>query len=88
MCLIIDLLLRFFYYGLFAWVILSWIDVPSTHPLGNIKVSLDRLFSGILNPIRRYIPVLRLGGAGIDLSPIILIVGINIIRPYLYAIFC
>ncbi len=88
MCLLIDLLLRFFYYGLFGWIILSWIEVPSTHPLGNIKILLDKFFSSILSPIRRYIPTVRLGATGIDLSPIILILGINFIRPYLYTFFC
>ena len=88
MCLLIDLMLRIFYYGLFGWVILSWIEVPSTHPLGNIKMLLDKVFASILSPIRRYIPVLRLGATGMDLSPIVLIIGINLLRPYLYSFFC
>lgn len=88
MCMIIDLFIRFLYYSLFAWIILSWIDIPSTHPLGNIKITLNTMFSRVLNPIRRYIPVVRLGGAGLDLSPIILILGINYLRPFLYGFFC
>ena len=88
MCLLIDLLVRFLYYSLFAWVILSWVHVPSSHPLGAIKITLDQMFGRVLTPIRRFIPPIRLGGAGIDISPIILIFGINFLRPYLYAFFC
>jgi len=88
MCVIIDLFLRFLYYSLFAWIILSWIEIPSTHPLGNIKMSLDTMFNRVLNPIRRYIPIVRLGATGLDLSPIILIIGINYLRPNLYGLFC
>ena len=40
MCVLIDLFIRFLYYSLFAWVNLSWIHVPSTHPLGTIKNTL------------------------------------------------
>ena len=88
MCVAIDLLIRFLYYSLFAWIILSWIEIPSTHPLGNIKMSLDTMFNKVLNPIRRYIPIVRLGTTGLDLSPIILILGINYLRPTLYGFFC
>ena len=87
MCVLIDLFIRFLYYSLFAWVILSWIQVPSTHPLGTIKTTLDQMFGRILTPIRRFIPPIGFGGAGIDISPIILIFGINILRPYLYSFF-
>ncbi len=88
MCILIDLGIRFLYYSLFAWVILSWVEVPSTHPLGALKITLDRLFSKILTPIRKFIPPLRIGGAGIDISPIILIFGINFLRPYIYSFLC
>jgi uncharacterized protein YggT (Ycf19 family) len=88
MCLLLDLFFRFFYYGLFAWIILSWVQVPTTHPIGQIKVTLDTVFNRLLSPIRRYIPPLWFGGAGIDLSPLILIFGINFLRPYLYVLVC
>ena len=88
MCVLIDLFIRFLYYSLFAWVNLSWIHVPSTHPLGTIKNTLDQMFGRVLTPIRRFIPPIRFGGAGIDISPIILIFGINFLRPFLYSFFC
>ena len=82
MCNITYLLFQLFYYSLFAWIILSWIQVPYDHPIGQIKSVLDRYFERILAPIRSRIPALRIGMAGIDLSPLILILGFNFIRPF------
>jgi len=82
------LLFRLFYYSLFAWIILSWIQVPSDHPIGQVKSFLDRYFEKILSPIRSRIPALRIGMAGIDLSPLILIFGFNLAQPYILRIVC
>ena len=88
MCSVTYLLFRFFYYSLFAWIILSWIQVPYKHPIGQVKSFLDRYFERILAPIRTRIPALRIGMAGIDLSPLILIVGFNLAQPYILRIVC
>ena len=39
-------------------------------------------------PIRSRIPALRIGMAGIDLSPLILIVGFNFVQPYILRVVC
>ena len=88
MCSITILLFRVFYYSLFAWIILSWIQVPYDHPIGQIKSFLDKYFEKILYPIRSRVPALRIGMAGIDLSPLILIFGINILQPYILRVVC
>ena len=88
MCSLLILFFRFFSYALFAWIILSWVQVSPEHPLGQIKNVLDRSFSRILEPIRSRIPNLRIGMAGIDLSPLILIFGINLLQPYLLRVVC
>ena len=88
MCSITYLLFRLFYYSLFAWIILSWIQVPYDHPIGQVKNVLDRYFERILSPIRSRIPALRIGMAGIDLSPLILIVGFNLAQPYILRVVC
>lgn len=63
-----------------AWVILSWVRVSSTHPLGRITVFLDRIIYPVILPIRRVVPPLRLGGGALDLSPIVLLVGLSILQ--------
>ncbi|MFP3881003.1 MAG: YggT family protein [Actinomycetota bacterium] len=72
-------LLQIYFYAVFAWVILSWIRVSSTHPLGRVQVFLDRIIYPVILPIRRVVPPIRIGGGALDLSPIILLVGIQIL---------
>ncbi|HJQ76981.1 MAG TPA: YggT family protein [Acidimicrobiia bacterium] len=72
-------LLTIYFYAVFAWVILSWIRVSSTHPLGRVQTFLDRIIYPVILPIRRVIPPIRIGGGALDLSPIILLIAIQIL---------
>ena len=71
--------LTIYFYAVFAWVILSWVRVSSTHPLGRIQVFLDRIIYPVVLPIRRVIPPIRIGGGALDLSPIVLLIAIQIL---------
>lgn len=73
------ILLQLYFYAVFAWVILSWIRVSSTHPLGRVQVFLDRIIYPVILPIRRVVPPVRLGGGALDLSPIVLLLGIQVL---------
>lgn len=73
------LLLQIYFYAVLAWVILSWIPTSSTHPLGKVNVFLDRIIYPVILPLRRVIPPLRLGGGMLDLSPIVLLIGIRLL---------
>ena len=72
-------LLTIYFYAVFAWVILSWIRVSSTHPLGRIQTFLDRIIYPAILPLRRVIPPIRIGGGALDLTPIVLLLGIQIL---------
>lgn len=76
---LVAFLLEIYFYAVFAWVILSWIRVSSTHPLGRVQFFLDRIIYPVILPIRRVVPPVRIGGGALDLSPIILLVGIRIL---------
>ncbi|HEY6628363.1 MAG TPA: YggT family protein [Acidimicrobiia bacterium] len=76
---IIILILQVYFYAVLAWVILSWIPTSSTHPLGKVSIFLDRIIYPVILPLRRVIPPLRLGGGMLDLTPIVLLIGINIL---------
>lgn len=76
---IIVLVLQVYFYAVLAWVILSWIPTSSTHPLGKVSLFLDRIIYPVILPLRRVIPPLRLGGGMLDLSPIVLLVGIRVL---------
>lgn len=77
---LIDLVLLLYFYAVFIWVILSWIRVSSVHPLGRVQVFLDRIIYPVILPIRRVIPPIRIGGGALDLSPIVLLIGIQLLR--------
>jgi YggT family protein len=72
-------LLTLYSLAILIWVVLSWIRVPSTHPLARVTVFLDRIIYPVILPIRRVIPPLRLGAGALDLSPIVLLVAISIL---------
>jgi YggT family protein len=84
---LIDLALTVYFYAVFIWVILSWIRVSSTHPLGRVQVFLDRIIYPVILPIRRVIPPIRLGGGALDLSPIVLLIGIQLLRSLVGSLF-
>jgi YggT family protein len=79
---LIDTALLIYFYAVFAWVILSWIPTSSTHALGRVRIFLDKIIYPVILPIRRVIPPIRLGGGALDLSPIILLIGIQLIRRF------
>ncbi len=65
------------------WVILSWVRVPSTHPLARVTVLLDRIIYPVILPLRRVMPTVRLGGGALDLSPVVLLIGLSFLRSIL-----
>jgi YggT family protein len=76
---VVVFVLQIYWFAVIAWIILSWIPVSSDHPLGRLSVMLDRITYPIILPLRRVLPPLRLGGAMLDLSPIVLLIGIQIL---------
>ncbi len=69
--------------GLIVWIVLSYIvvfgRVSFDHPIRKAYEFLNRLVEPMLAPIRRVVPPVRMGGSSLDLSPLILIVGIQIL---------
>ena len=76
---VLILILQVYFYAVLAWVILSWIPTSSDHPLGRVNVFLDRIIYPVILPLRRVIPPLRLGGGMLDLSPIVLLIGLRLL---------
>ena len=70
---LVDLFLRLFALGLVASIVLNWI---SPLRLRWIQGKLNSFYDIFLNPIRRYVKPVRLGGSapvGLDLAPLILL---------------
>lgn len=66
--------------AVFAWIIMSWVRISSTHPLARLQVLLDRIIYPVILPLRRVIPPLRVGGMMLDLSPIVLLIGLSLLQ--------
>ncbi len=77
---IVLLVFDVYFYAVFIWVILSWIRVSSSHILGRLQVLLDRIIYPVILPLRRVIPPIRLGGGALDLSPIVLLIGLQLLK--------
>jgi YggT family protein len=78
---IVDLLLRLLSYLVIGQVILSWLiafNVLNTQSGGVRAVlnGLDRMLSPLYRPIRRILPDF----GGLDLSPVVLLIAISIVR--------
>lgn len=69
--------------AVFAWIIMSWVRISSTHPLARLQLWLDRIIYPVILRLRRVIPPLRLGGAMLDLSPIVLLIALTLIQSLL-----
>lgn len=80
---IICWILQIYFLAVLAWVVLSWVQVSSTHPLGRVQVFLDRIIYPVILPLRRVLPPLRLSGMALDLSPLVLMLGISLLRRFI-----
>ncbi|MGP8066236.1 MAG: YggT family protein [Acidimicrobiales bacterium] len=64
---------------LFVRIILTWFPTNPWSGLGRFERALGRVTDPVLAPIRRVLPPLRVGGGGIDLSPIVLLVALEVL---------
>jgi YggT family protein len=81
--IVVCYLIQAYSWAVLIWVILSWVRVSSVHPLGRVQVFLDRIIYPIILPMRRVIPPLRLGMAAIDLTPLLLLLGLRLLIGWL-----
>lgn len=76
---IADTVISILYLLLLAHVILSWIrTINST--IWQIADAVDKLVNPLLNPLRRIVPTIDLGGLALDLSVIVAFILLGIIR--------
>lgn len=89
---ILDLVLLLAIILLIARFVLDWVQLLARHwrPRGLVLVFCEGLYS-ITDPplraVRRVIPPLRLGAVMLDLSPMILLIGIVILRRVVQEVF-
>lgn len=84
---IVCFILTLAYYALIVWIILSYVvafgRLSYDHPVRRVYEGLASAINPVLAPIRRVMPPVRIGGMGLDLSPLVLFFGILILRSLL-----
>ena len=65
---------------IFARIICSWFPIAPDSTFASIYAFLHTVTEPVLGPLRRLIPPMGMGGMGLDLSPLIVIFGITILR--------
>ena len=59
--------------AIFARIVVSWFPVQPGSTFASIVGFLYTITEPLLGPLRRAIPAVRMGGMGLDLSPIIVV---------------
>jgi YggT family protein len=72
--------LRIYWLILLVRIILSWFPVPHSGPAGRLMSVLFQLTDPVMRPLRNIIPPVRAGMMAIDLSPILLFIGIGVLQ--------
>lgn len=76
--IIIDLV-QLYLVCIFVRIILSWFPMNPWGNAAKVMRVLERITDPLLVPIRRAIPPLRIGGGALDLSPLIVLIGLEVL---------
>jgi YggT family protein len=77
---IICLLLAIYWFVLFARVILTWFPPPRSGLLRGIVELIFDLTEPVLKLVRGLLPPVRMGGMGLDLSPIVVFIALGVLQ--------
>ena len=61
-------------------ILLSWFPISPESPMSSVFSFLYRITEPVLGPIRRMLPPIGMGGMALDLSPIIVIFGLELLK--------
>jgi YggT family protein len=77
---IICLALQIYFLILLLRIVLSWFPVASGGAMASIQGVLFSVTEPILAPLRAILPPVRMGAVGLDLSPMVLFLGIVVLQ--------
>ncbi|WP_420623793.1 YggT family protein [Candidatus Poriferisodalis sp.] len=72
-------LTNLYVFAVFARVLFSWIPLSPDSPVMVVRTWLVRITEPVMGPLRRALPAIRLGRVSLDLSPIVLIIGLQVL---------
>ena len=64
---------------IFARIVLSWFPVTPDTAMATVAGALITITEPLLGFVRRLVPPVRVGGMGLDLSPIIVVFGLQLV---------
>lgn len=74
-------LLQIWLLAVFVRIVLSWFPATEGGALASVSGVLGAVTDPVLEPVRRLLPPVRMGGMGLDLSPmVVLLVGSLLLR--------
>lgn len=80
---IIATLLQWYVLLLFARIVLSWFPIPDGGFLASVVRVLYAVTEPVLAPLRAILPPVRIGGMALDLSPLVLLLGLEVLISFL-----
>jgi YggT family protein len=72
-------LVQIYIIAIFARIVVSWFPVQPGTTFASIVGVLYTVTEPVLGPVRRAVPALRMGGMGLDLSPIIVVLAVQLV---------
>lgn len=73
--------LQLWLFAVFVRIVLSWFPAGEGGALASVTNALSTVTDPVLNPLRAVLPPVRMGGMGLDLSPmVVLLVGSLLLR--------
>jgi|DEB0MinimDraft_10_1074344.scaffolds.fasta_scaffold07601_3 YggT family protein len=76
---LLDTAIGLYTWVVIAWVVFSWVPNPP-EGLRPLVRGVASLVEPVVAPIRRVLPPLRFGGVALDLSALVLLLGLNLLR--------
>jgi YggT family protein len=80
---IVCIALTLYWLAILVRIVLSWFPIGSSSPIAPVNSFLFAITEPVLGPVRRAIPPIRLGAMGLDLSPMIVLFGVSIVRSFI-----
>jgi len=77
---VICLLITIYVIVIFVRIVLTWFPLDPDGGMATVAGFLFVVTDPVLGPIRRALPPLRVGNVAMDLSPIIVLIGLRILQ--------
>ncbi len=65
---------------MFAAIVLSWFPLEPGGAMAQVYRVLWQLTDPVLRPVRSVIPSVRIGAGALDLSPLVVLIGIQLLQ--------